>query len=152
MSSQNETIDIRPLRADDYAGWRLLWTAYLEFYESSVAEEVYETTFARLIGDDRQDFSGFVAEQKGELLGLVHYLFHRHCWRIENSCYLQDLFVSPAARGRGVGADLIKAVYQAADDQGSPNVYWLTQDFNVNARKLYDQIGEQMPFIKYQRP
>jgi GNAT superfamily N-acetyltransferase len=37
------------------------------------------------------------------LLGLTHYLFHRHAWKIENVCYLQDLFVDPAARGTGLG-------------------------------------------------
>ena len=49
------TTTIRPLRAEDEAEWRRLWTGYLEYYETSVPEEVYRTTFARLLGDDRQD-------------------------------------------------------------------------------------------------
>jgi len=47
---------------------------------------------------------------------------------------------------------LIEAVYKAADDAGAPSVYWMTQEFNTNARKLYDRIGQLTPFIKYQRP
>ena len=58
-------------------------------------ESVYENTFARLLGDDPQDFSGLVAESGGALVGLTHYLFHRHCWKIENVCYLQDLYAAP---------------------------------------------------------
>ena len=92
-----------------------------------------------------------MAESDGELIGLVHYLFHRHCWRVENVCYLQDLFAAPEARGKGVGRALIEAVYAKADEAGSPNVYWLTQDFNHTARQLYDRIGTLTPFIKYQR-
>ena len=49
-------------------------------------------------------------------------------------------------------AALITAVYAAADEAGSPTVYWLTQQDNTTARKLYDQIGVQTDFIKYQRP
>ncbi|MBY8976933.1 GNAT family N-acetyltransferase [Rhodobacteraceae bacterium NNCM2] len=144
-------LKIRPLTAADEAEWRVLWTGYLEFYETSVPEEVYQSTFARLLGDDAQDFHCFVAEKDGALIGLTHYLFHRHCWRIENVIYLQDLFVSEAARGTGAGRALIEAVYAAADAAGCPSVYWLTQDFNHTARKLYDRIGTLTPFIKYQR-
>ncbi len=142
---------IRPLTREDHADWRRLWTAYLEFYNSSVSEAVYETTFERLLGDDPQDYSCLVAELDGRVVGLTHYLFHRHCWRIENTCYLQDLFAEPAVRGQGVGRALIEAVYAAADAAGCPSVYWTTQDVNTTARQLYDRIGQLTPFIKYQR-
>ncbi|MEM1275743.1 MAG: GNAT family N-acetyltransferase [Pseudomonadota bacterium] len=142
---------IRPLEARDQPQWRMLWTGYLTFYETSVSEEVYQTTFARLLGDDPHDFHGLVAERDGQLIGLTHYLFHRHCWRVENIIYLQDLFVSEAARGTGAGRKLIEAVYTAADAAGCPTVYWTTQDFNTTARQLYDRIGTLTPFIKYQR-
>jgi len=46
---------------------------------------------------------------------------------------------------------LIEAVYQAADSNGTPTVYWLTQDFNTAARTLYDRIATVTPFIKYNR-
>lgn len=143
---------IRPLTEADQAEWRRLWAAYITFYESSVTEEVYASTFARLLGDDPQDYSCLVAELDGKLIGLTHYLFHRHAWKVENVCYLQDLYADPEVRGTGVGRKLIEAVYKAADDAGAPSVYWMTQEFNTNARKLYDRIGQLSPFIKYQRP
>ena len=96
--------------------------------------------------------SGLVADRDGRLVGLTHYLFHRHGWKIENTCYLQDLYADPEVRGQGVGRALIEAVYRAADNAGAPGVYWLTQDFNAEARKLYDRIGVKTPFIKYARP
>ena len=145
------SVIVRELRAEDEPQWRELWTGYLEFYETSVPEDVYRTYFQRLLGDDPQDYHGLVAEKDGELIGLTHYLFHRHGWRIENVVYLQDLYVSEAARGTGAGRALIEAVYAKADEAGCPSVYWLTQDFNATARQLYDRIATLTPFIKYQR-
>ena len=146
------TVTIRPITAHDEAAWRRLWTGYLEFYKTSVSQAVYASTFARLMGDDPQDFHGLVAEKDGALVGLVHYLYHRHCWRIENVCYLQDLYADPSVRGTGIGRKLIEAVYAAADQAGAPTVYWLTQDDNQAGRQLYDRVGRLTNFIKYQRP
>jgi GNAT superfamily N-acetyltransferase len=142
---------IRPLAPGDFPAWRALWIGYLEFYETRLPDPVHQTAFARLIGDDPQDFSGLIAVRDGAPVGLAHYLFHRHGWKIENVCYLQDLFVAPEARGLGLGRALIEAVYAAADAAGAPQVYWLTQDFNTGARQLYDRIGQVTPFIRYVR-
>lgn len=142
---------IRPLRPEDEPEWRRLWTDYLTFYKTTVPEAVYASTFARLLGNDPQDFSGLVVEGENGLLGLTHYLFHRHCWKVENTCYLQDLYVDPATRGTGLGRALIEAVYARADAAGAPTVYWLTQDFNHEARLLYDRIAKVTPFIRYNR-
>lgn len=152
MSSAIDTLIIRPLTDADESQWRDLWTGYLEYYETSVPEEVYLATFDRLLGEDPQDFSCLVAEVDGQLVGLTHYLFHRHAWKIENVCYLQDLYATPETRGTGVGRALIEAVYAAADDADAGGVYWLTQDFNATARNLYDRVGKLTPFIRYQRP
>ena len=84
-------------------------------------------------------------------MGLVHFMFHRHCWRVENVCYLQDLFASPDARDLGVGRALIEAVYARADEAGCPVVYWNTAEDNATARRLYDRIAKKTQFIKYQR-
>ena len=147
-----DALTVRGLRTTDRAAWAEMWTDYLAFYKTSVPDAVYNTTFDRLIGHDPQDFSCLVAEQDGTLVGLTHFLFHRHAWKVENTCYLQDLYARPETRGTGVGRALIQAVYDTADKKDCPSVYWLTQDFNETARKLYDRIGKQTPFIRYQRP
>ncbi len=144
-------VEIRPICAADHAAWCGLWADYLEFYGTQVSDDVYASTFARLIGDDDRDFHALIAVQDDVPVGLVHFLFHRHCWRVENVCYLQDLFVSPALRGTGAGRKLIEAVYDAAEAAGAPSVYWLTQDDNTTGRQLYDRVGELTNFIKYQR-
>jgi GNAT superfamily N-acetyltransferase len=142
---------VRPLMESDRDQWSELWRQYLEFYETAVAPEVYDSSFARLLSDDPHSFNGLVAVQGDRLVGIVHYLFHAHMWKIEPVCYLQDLYALPDMRGKGVGRMLIEAVYAAADAEGAPTVYWLTQDFNHTARRLYDRIGKLSPFIRYGR-
>ncbi|WP_292897677.1 GNAT family N-acetyltransferase [Nitratireductor sp.] len=144
-------ISIRPLARTDEPEWRRLWTAYLEFYKTSVPEEVYATTWRRLFDNGEYEPNGLIAEIDGKPVGLVHYMFHRTCWTVGNNCYLQDLYADPSVRGQGIGRALIEAVYEKADQAGAANVYWMTQDFNETARKLYDRIAKLTPFIKYQR-
>ncbi|MEK9760431.1 MAG: GNAT family N-acetyltransferase, partial [Candidatus Puniceispirillum sp.] len=122
------TLSIRPLAAADFDTWCGLWRAYLAFYETTVADEIYDVTFARLIAPDHPAQNAFVAVIDGTVAGLVHYIYHPHNWRREDVCYLQDLFIDPAYRGTGVGRALIEAVYRAADANDTPSVYWLTQD------------------------
>jgi GNAT superfamily N-acetyltransferase len=150
-SGKRKLFEIRQLSDNDFINWKTLWKQYLEFYKTSVEDLVYETTFERLISSDHFSQNAFVAEQENELIGLVHYIYHPHNWKIEDVCYLQDLFVLKTARGTGVGRALIESVYLAADRNGTPIVYWLTQDFNEQARKLYDNIGTITSFIKYNR-
>ncbi len=142
---------VRPLEPADAPHWRALWKAYLAFYETELGEQIYSTHFERLTGDDPQDFSGLIALYDATPVGLAHFLFHRHGWKIENTCYLQDLYAVPQMRGKGIGRALIEAVYAAADKAGAPSVYWLTQADNTQARVLYDRVGQTTPFIKYTR-
>jgi GNAT superfamily N-acetyltransferase len=144
-------LTIRPLRAEDEPEWRELWKGYLAYYETVLGPEVYESTFARLLTDTLTEPRGLIAVAGERAVGLVHYIFHRTCWKIENVCYLQDLFTSPGARGRGVARALIERVYAEADRAGSPAVFWLTQEFNYKGRMLYDKVGMKTPFIRYNR-
>jgi GNAT superfamily N-acetyltransferase len=144
-------LHIRPLQAEDEAEWRRLWTLYLNYYESTVSEDVYTTTFSRLLSGEANEFSGLIALLDGKPIGLTHYLFHRHCWKVENVCYLQDLVVDKDQRGTGVGRALIEEVYTKADEADCPSVYWMTQNFNEVGRQLYDRVGQLTPFIKYSR-
>ncbi|MCL6709063.1 GNAT family N-acetyltransferase [Pseudomonas sp. R2.Fl] len=144
-------VEIRPLSAADETEWRRLWKAYLAFYETELPEEIYVSTFARLTGGQPNEYSGLLAVLDGRPVGLAHYLFHRSCWQIDNVCYLQDLFADPTVRGTGIGRALIEAVYEKAAAEGTKEVYWMTQEFNATARRLYDRIAEHTPFIVYQK-
>ena len=144
-------IIIRRLEANDRAVWEPLWFGYLEFYNVELAPEVTETTWRRLLDPNTDMHCLCALNGAGEMVGIVHYLFHPVTWSIADRCYLEDLYVSDAARGAGAGRALIEAVYAAADERGADQVYWLTEDNNATARRLYDRVGRLTPFIKYQR-
>ena len=145
------SLTIRPVESGDVSAWRDLWTQYLEFYQTTVSEDVYTTSFARLLNPDVPDLNGLMALNGERPVGLVHYIFHRHMWRQDDVCYLQDLYTAPDMRRAGIGHALINTVYARAQAAGAPQVYWLTQSDNTPARRLYDQIAELTPFVKYQR-
>lgn len=145
-------VEIRPINAQDRDAWTPLWRAYLAYYETELPAEIYDTAFSRLTDPKVVPYHGFLAWDDDRPLGLVHYIFHMHGWKIEPVCYLQDLYTAPDARGTGVGRALIEAVYGAADKMGAPSVYWMTQEFNADGRRLYDKVGTLTPFLKYQRP
>jgi GNAT superfamily N-acetyltransferase len=144
-------VAIRRLEAQHKEAWKSLWRGYLEFYEASVAPEVTEATWRRIIDPAGPIHSFGAFGQRDHLVGIVHYLFHPVTWSLSPRCYLEDLFVDPKARGLGAGRALIEAVYRAADDAGADQVYWLTAESNRTARQLYDRIGQVTPFIKYRR-
>jgi GNAT superfamily N-acetyltransferase len=141
---------IRSIEAADREQWSRLWHDYLAFYETILPQSTYDATFVKLIGNDPA-IKGLLAVQDGKPVGLVHYIFHSHCWKPEGVTYLQDLYNDPSVRGKGVGRKLIEAVYERADAAGHPSVYWLTQEFNYTGRMLYDRIGVKSPFIRYNR-
>ena len=149
---ENRSTQIRPLVRGDEPAWRELWRGYLAYYETELSPEMYRLAFDRMLSGNDGEFRGLIAERAGRSVGIAHYLFHRHGWRAEPVCYLQDLFVAPEARGTGAGRALIEAVYSAADAASAPRVYWLTQHFNEAGRRLYDRVGNLSPFIKYDRP
>lgn len=142
-------LTIRPLEQSDHADWRRLWTAYLEFYETKLPEDVYQTTWQRLFSPGEFEPKGFIAVLDGKAVGLTHYLYHRSCWSLVNNCYLQDLFADSDIRGKGVGRALIKAVQDEAGKIGVKNVYWMTHETNATARKLYDSVARRTGFIEY---
>jgi GNAT superfamily N-acetyltransferase len=81
----------------------------------------------------------------------VHYLFHRSTILAGPTCYLQDLFTSEAARGRGAGRALIEAVYAKAHAAGASRVYWHTHETNRTARDLYGKVADDTGFVVYRK-
>lgn len=141
---------VRPLRAADREQWEPLWDGYNLFYERpDLPREITDTSWARFLDPEEPMFAA-VAEVDRQIVGLVHYLYHRNTAMIDDVCYLQDLFTAPEARGLGVGRALIEYVYAEAAKAGSRRVYWQTQENNP-ARKLYDRVAELTSFRRYVR-
>jgi GNAT superfamily N-acetyltransferase len=148
----NTALTVRPLRCEDYAAWRPLWDGYNAFYGRSDATALSESVTARTwerFFDESEPVHALVAESGEGLAGLAHYLFHRSTTRLDDVCYLQDLFTASDLRGRGVGRSLIVAVCGAARRAGSTRVYWQTHVSNQAGRALYDRVAKHLGFIVY---
>jgi len=146
------SLRVRRLEAKDRDVWLALFKGYMEFYKATVAEEVIEATWKRLIAGEPHFHLGLVAVDASDTpIGLAHVLFHRSTWSASCYCYLEDLFVDPARRTQGAGRALINAVYREADRRGATRTYWTTQETNYRARALYDQMATKSPFIQYRR-
>ena len=151
MSSE---LIIRPVARQDYQQWLPLWDGYNAFYERSgptaLDPEITRMTWQRFF-DAYEPVHALVADSGGQLLGLVHYLYHRSTTAIAPNCYLQDLFTNAAARGKGVGRALISGVYDRAKIAGSPRVYWQTHQTNQTAMQLYDKVAKNFGFVVYSK-
>jgi GNAT superfamily N-acetyltransferase len=145
------TLTIRALEEKDKSQWLKLWVGYLEFYKSTISPEQTELTWKRLINNELKMF-GFVAENEDGVIGFTHCLFRPSTWTETDYCYLEDLFVDPNIRGKGVGRALMEKVFHLAKEKKSKRVYWTTQEFNKTARVLYDSITAVSEFVQYRLP
>lgn len=145
---------VRPVARADYDQWLPLWDGYNAFYgrhgATALDLAITATTWQRFF-DDEEPVHALVAEADGQLIGLTHFLYHRSTTAIGPTCYLQDLFTSEAARGKGVGRALIEGVYARAQSAGAVRVYWQTHETNATAMRLYDSIAQRSGFVVYAR-
>jgi GNAT superfamily N-acetyltransferase len=145
-------MQVRHVEARDRAAWERLFRAYIAFYRASVADQVIELTWQRLMAGDPGEPVGLVVVGGDDVpFGLAHVLFHRSTWSATGYCYLEDLFVDPAQRKTGAGRALIEAVYRAADARQCTRTYWVTEEGNATARGLYDRVAAKAPFVQYRR-
>ena len=133
------TITIRPIAPNDKERWLDLFKQYIVFYKSSLSNEQFELSWQRIHSDF--NINGLVAVLVGQVVGLAHYIFRPSTWAEKDFCYLEDLFVDPKVRGKGVGRALIDELHKIAIAKGSKRLYWTTAPENETARKLYDKVA-----------
>jgi GNAT superfamily N-acetyltransferase len=144
---------VRPAKAGDEAEWRRLWQCYCDFYAVTVSPDVTNTLWRRIMEDSA--IHALVAEAdlgapRGlQLIGFANYVLHPYTWGTEQICYLEDLFVTDYARGKGAGTALIEALIRLSQEKGWPRLYWHTHRNNEVARSLYDTFSPADPFVRY---
>jgi GNAT superfamily N-acetyltransferase len=150
MISPQETsrLIVRDPRPEDEPDWRRLWAGYVAFYEAQVGEEVTNGTWRRLLTNSG-DLFGRIAEWDGTMVGFTVCAVHAGSWTLQPICYLEDLFVDPEARGKGIGAALIEDLVTLGRERGWSRLYWHTRDSNGTARRLYDKFAQADDFVRY---
>lgn len=143
------SVTIRPVRAEDRTEWDRLYAGYAAFYKVDQTSEMRDTVWGWLM-DASHGSNGLVAEAAdGTLIGLTHYRPFVSCLKACTNCFLDDLFVDPAARGSGAADALIAAVGQIAKDNDWQVVRWITADDNYRGRGVYDKVATRTMWITY---
>ena len=131
------SLEIRAALATDKQRWFILWQGYLDFYKTELSTEQSSLTWQRIL-DPEFNMKCAVAIDDGLIVGFTTYNLQNSTWSEGGHCYLEDLFVDPAVRGKGVGRALIEYVKSYAIENNCSRLYWNTDEDNATARKLYD--------------
>lgn len=142
-------VEVRLATAADEVRWRQLWAAYLDVYAQDLAPAVTADTWRRVLAGQDGYRCSLACDAGGEVVGFVHSVPRVSTWSAAPDLYLEDLFVDPAARGRGVGATLIAAVADRARDLGARKVTWETDADNATAQRLYDRLATRSTEVHY---
>ena len=139
---------IRDATAGDQAAWRVLWQAYLTFYDVTLDAAITDHTWARMMSAESR-VKMRLAVDGDHVLGFAIHHYHASTWVLGDDCYLEDLFVDASLRGSGIGRALIADLQAVAVARGWKRLYWHTDQGNGRARKLYDSIVPSDGHIRY---
>lgn len=143
-------VTVTELSVEDREQWAALYRGYAEFYQVPMNEDILNTVWSWIF-DAQQPFYALVAkDEAGHCLGLMHCRAMPSPLRGKMVGFLDDLYVSPQARGQGVVDALFNALKSFAADQGWPLVRWITAENNYRARAVYDKIADKTHWQTYQ--
>ena len=142
------SITVRQIEPRDKTSWQELYLAYLKFYDTEPIESGVALVWQRLTGEP--EIQGLVAEFDGAVVGIAHFHYQLSTWSDTFNCYLEDLYVSEEARGKGAATVLIAEVKKLAMEQECSELFWITKESNALARKLYDKVAVASDFVRYE--
>ena len=101
---------------------------------------------ARRLADDfaAGRYSLLVADDGERIVGYALFFFTYSTFLAHPSLYLEDLFVHPGARGRGIGERFMRALAKEAVARGCGRFEWTVLDWNVDAQKFYRRLGAEV--------
>jgi GNAT superfamily N-acetyltransferase len=144
-------MEVRPATDRDIAALIPLMRGYCDFYESNPPDSgLVEMARALVAARDDQGML-LVAEDAGEVIGFAAVGWKWSSLRGARIAVLEDLFVSPEARGKGAAAALIDACAHRARANGAPVMTWLTAPDNHRAQAVYNRVGGSAEtFLEYE--
>lgn len=144
-------IRIRPAQPSDRTGWEPLFNGYLAFYGCPVTTDVVDNAW-RWNMDPGSPMSCLVAlDGAAEIVGFVQYRPVPETLVGGWFGQMDDLFVAPAARGRGIARALIEALAGIGRDRGWVKLAWITAGDNAGARRLYDRLADATDWVVYEK-
>ena len=144
-------LEIAPLADAEFERLLPLIAAYQRFYEAAEIDEERNRRFFRRFLAPSEDGLLLAAHEGEEILGYACLYWHFSSTQAVETVLMNDLFVSEAARGRGVGRALIEASAAVGRERGAARLQWSTAPGNVTAQRLYDSTGaERSEWVEYE--
>ena len=135
------TLAIRPAAPAD-AGIILRFVRELADYEREPdAVEATEAMLAEALFGDRPDAEALIAEIDAVPIGFALFFHNFSTWKGKRGIYLEDLYVTPAARGSGAGKALLRRIARLAVERGCARFEWSVLDWNTPAIDFYRAMG-----------
>jgi GNAT superfamily N-acetyltransferase len=135
---------IRPATAEDVPAIHRFIRELAEYERASHEVVVSEADLRRdLFGERPAAFAHMAVDEDGEAVGFAVWFLNYSTWRGRHGIYLEDLYVTPAARGGGHGKALLVELARIADEQGYGRFEWSVLDWNAPAIGFYKSLGAQ---------
>ncbi len=147
--SSTEAISVRPIAEADKSRWFELWAGYIDFYQASVADDVSEFTWWRLLTEIEPAWGRVAVHPEHGIVAIMNYVLHVNLWAKNPVCYLEDLYTDPAYRRLGAGRALIESLAETGKKEKWHRLYWMTDKDNKTARKLYDKLATETNWMRY---
>jgi GNAT superfamily N-acetyltransferase len=141
---------VRDAARSDRFAWSRMWAANCTHFGATMPEAEVDELWCRILHPDHPVCALVAtAPNHKDLLGFAHYVLHPHTFSNRMVCYLEDLWVDPAARSAGVGRGLIGSLVDRGRDRGWRRIYWHTGADNEAARRLYDRVATLTKYVRY---
>ena len=105
------------------------------------AVEATPESLREQLAQDHPPFQCLLAEEGGEAVAFALFFRNYSTWRGRPGLYLEDLFVAPHARGRGLGRRLFVELARRAVEGGCARMEWAVLDWNASALGFYERMG-----------
>ncbi|MBV9647572.1 MAG: GNAT family N-acetyltransferase [Candidatus Eremiobacteraeota bacterium] len=135
-----------------YDGWRALYGVYGDDMGDPVDDVIALSVWSWLLGGTHRVAAILAVDRDGGVVGFVHYRPFPRTLHANEACFLDDLYVAPDHRGRGIAAELVRRVCEVAAENGWTEVRWVTGSSNAVAQRLYERIATRMELITYRIP
>lgn len=112
-----------------------------EYEREPDAVEATEETLAEALFGAHPAAEAVIAEQHGAPVGFALFFHNFSTWTGRRGLYLEDLYVTPAARGSGAGKALLRHLAAIALDRGCARFEWAVLDWNTPAIDFYRAMG-----------
>jgi GNAT superfamily N-acetyltransferase len=132
---------VRSIRPDDVPAVVGL-VRELADYERALHEvRLTEEQLTRCLFGDSPALFGHVAEDDGAVVGVALWFLNFSTWRGTHGIYLEDLFVQPPHRGKGLGKELLRTLAAVCVERGYSRLEWSVLDWNTPSIEFYKAAG-----------